>query len=98
MQFKYLIVFTPHVQYLPVQAKGLKLRPRFTTLRLEASTCACIKKIRIKRRFRGYHSRRKLNKQPMREKDQNQDIHHQFLRELNKVFLPKEQLVNDISK
>ena len=23
MQFKYLMVFLPHVQYLPVQAKGL---------------------------------------------------------------------------
>ena len=40
----------------------LKLRPRFTMLGLEASTCACIKKIGIKRRFKGYCSRRKPNK------------------------------------
>ena len=67
----------------------LKIRPRFTMLGLEASTCAYIKKIGIKRRFRGYHSRRKPNRQPMREKDQKQGIHHQFLREPNNVFLPK---------
>ena len=58
-------------------------------LGLETSTCACIKWIGIKRRFRGYHSRRKLNKQSRREKDQNQGIHHHFLTELGKVFLPK---------
>ena len=38
---------------------------------LEASTCACIKKIDIKRRFRGYCYKRKPNKQTMRKKDQN---------------------------
>ena len=27
VQFKYLMVFTPHVQYLPVQAKGLNHLP-----------------------------------------------------------------------
>ena len=41
----------------------LKLRPRFTMVGLKASTCACIKKIDIKRRFRGYCIRRQLNKQ-----------------------------------
>ena len=53
-------------------SEWLKLRPRFTMLGLEASTYACIKKIGIKRRLGGYHSRRKPNKQPVREKDQNQ--------------------------
>ena len=54
---------------------------------LEASICASIKKIGINRGFRGFHSRRKPNKQLMREKEQNQGIHHQFLGELNRVFL-----------
>ena len=67
----------------------LKLRPKFTMTRLEESTCACIKKLGIKRRFRGYHNKRKPYEQTMRRKDQNQGVHFQFLKELNKVFLPK---------
>ena len=41
----------------------LKLRPKFTMTGLEESTCACIKKLGIKRIFRGYHNKRKLNEQ-----------------------------------
>ena len=69
----------------------LKLRPKFPMTGLGESTCACIKKLGIKR-FRGYCNKRKLNEQTnktMRRRDQNQDVHLQFLKELNKVFLPK---------
>ena len=39
----------------------LKLRHKFTMVGLEESTCACIKKLGIKRRFRGYCNKRKPN-------------------------------------
>ena len=67
----------------------LKLRPKFTMTGLVESTCACIKKLGIKRRFRGYCIKRKPYKQTTRRKDQIQGVHLQFLKELNKVFLPK---------
>ena len=66
----------------------LKLRPNFTMIGLKASTCACIKKLGIKRGFK-IGDKRKPNKQTIWKKNQNQGVHHQFLKELNKVFLPK---------
>ena len=67
----------------------LKLRPKFTMIGLEASTCAGIKKFGIKGKFRGYCNKRKPKKQTMRKKDQNQGVHHQFFKELNMVSLPE---------
>ena len=69
----------------------LKLRLKFTMTRVEESTCECIKELGIKRRFRDYHNKGKPNEQTMKRKDQNQGVHLQFLKELNKVFLPKER-------